>query len=59
MPTTADDLLYDHCWELALRFALDRKFRGDVDPIAAAIQRAALETLEELQPNEAQREMFA
>lgn len=49
MPQTLAGLdLYDKAWETAAHYAMAKGYRGDITPIAAAIEKAANEKLEEL-----------
>ena len=58
MATTAQDLLRDECYELAVRQAIKLGFRGDVQPIADALYEAALPLLERRYTDHLQGALF-
>lgn len=59
MPTSTEDLIFDDCFEAALRMAINTGYRGDVMPLAEAMHQAAIAKLAELTDRNAnQAELF-
>lgn len=59
MPTTTEDLIFNDCFEAALRIAVNAKYQGDITPIAEAMHQAAIDKLAELTDRNAnQAELF-